>query len=52
MAGTSMGGVVAALVASGHSAAEIHELARGFRLPRWYLPGGLVTWDRIFGPAA
>lgn len=47
--GTSMGGVVAALAAAGHSSSEIHELSRSIRFPRWFIPGGLVTWDRIFG---
>jgi NTE family protein len=52
LVGTSMGAVVAALSAAGQSADKIHELARGFRFPRWFIPGGLVTWDRIFAPAA
>jgi NTE family protein len=52
LVGTSMGGVVAALAAAGRSAGEIHEMARGFRFPRWYVPGRFVTWDQIFAPAA
>lgn len=48
-AGTSMGGVVAALAAAGRSSSEIHELSRSIRFPPWFIPGGLVTWDRIFG---
>lgn len=52
LVGTSMGGVVAALSAAGQPADRIHQLARGFSFPRWFIPGGLVTWDRIFAPAA
>jgi NTE family protein len=52
LVGTSMGGVVAALSAAGQPADRILELARGFRFPRWFIPGGLVTWNRIFAPAA
>ncbi len=52
LVGTSMGGVVAALSAAGQPADRILELARGFRFPRWFIPGGPVTWDRIFAPAA
>jgi NTE family protein len=52
LVGSSMGGVVAALSAAGQPADRILELARGFRFPRWFIPGGLVTWDRIFAPAA
>lgn len=52
LVGTSMGGVIAALAAAGRTSAEIHELARGFRFPRRFIPGGFVTWDRIFAPAA
>lgn len=46
--GTSMGGVVAALAAAGRSAGEIRQLARSFRFPRWFVPGGLASWDRVF----
>jgi NTE family protein len=49
--GASMGGLVAALCAVGLDARGLRELARGFRFPRWFLPGGLVAWDRIFAPA-
>lgn len=50
VAGSSMGGLIAALSAQGLEAAEILELARGFRFPTWFIPGGLVTWDRVFRP--
>ena len=49
--GSSMGGLVAALTAVGLSAREIQQLARRFRFPRWFIPGGLVEWDRIFPSA-
>lgn len=52
LVGTSMGGLLAALCAAGLDAAEIHELARGFGFPRWFIPGSLVRWDRLFAPAA
>lgn len=48
IAGTSMGGLIGALVASGLCAAEILRLARRFRFPRWFIPGGLLAWDRLF----
>lgn len=49
--GSSMGGVIAALAAAGLGATEIGTLARGFRFPYWFIPGGLVAWERIFRPA-
>jgi NTE family protein len=49
--GASMGGLIAALWAAGLDAAKIRGVARGFRFPRWFVPGGLVAWDRIFAPA-
>jgi NTE family protein len=49
--GASMGGLVAALWAAGLDAGAIRGVARGFRFPRWFVPGGLVAWDRIFAPA-
>ncbi|HSM93722.1 MAG TPA: patatin-like phospholipase family protein [Anaeromyxobacteraceae bacterium] len=51
LGGSSMGGLIAALRASGLDATEILDVARGFRFPRWFVPGGLVPWDRIFAPA-
>lgn len=50
--GSSMGGLIGALAAAGLSARDGAELARGFRFPRWFLPGRLVPWDGIFRPAA
>lgn len=46
-----MGGLIGALSATGLNAHEIHEIARGFRFPRWFLPGGLPDWDSIFPSA-
>ena len=51
LSGTSIGGLVAALLALGLSATQIAELASGFRLPRRFLPGRLLDWDEIFRPA-
>lgn len=52
LVGSSMGGLIAALSAAGLRASAIRELARGFRFPSWFIPGGLVVWERIFRPAA
>jgi len=52
IAGTSMGGLIGALLASGLRAAEILLLARRFRFPRWFLPGGIVAWERLFPAVA
>ena len=49
--GSSMGGLVGALAAAGLSARDAAQLARGFRFPRWFVPGALVPWERIFRPA-
>lgn len=49
--GTSMGGLVGALSAAGLNAADIAELARGFRFPRWFLPGAQLDWPSLFAPA-
>jgi NTE family protein len=49
--GSSMGGLIAALWAAGLDAAKMREVARGFRFPRWFVPGALVAWDRIFASA-
>lgn len=51
IAGSSMGGLIGALSASGLIAAEIADVARGFRFPRWFLPGGVLQWDSLFRPA-
>lgn len=49
--GSSMGGLVGALSAAGLGAYDIAEAARGFRFPRWFIPGGLVAWDAVFRTA-
>lgn len=51
LVGSSMGGLIAALYAAGNESSEILEMARGFRFPRWFLPGTVVPWDRIFRSA-
>ena len=51
IAGSSMGGLIGALSASGMPAREIEDVARGFRFPRWFIPGGLLRWASLFGPA-
>lgn len=51
LVGSSMGGLIAALAAAGLRADAIRALARGFRFPSWFIPGGLVAWERIFRPA-
>ncbi len=48
--GTSMGGLVGALSATGLKARDIAEIARGFRFPRWFLPGALLDWRSLFAP--
>lgn len=49
--GTSMGGLVGALSATGLSAQDIAEIAGGFHLPRWFLPGAMLDWNSLFAPA-
>ena len=51
IAGSSMGGLIGALSASGLTAVEIREVARGFRFPRWFIPGGLLPFEAIFPSA-
>lgn len=51
LAGTSMGGLIAALHASGTDADDVTAVARRFRLPGRFLPGRLLDWHRIFGSA-
>lgn len=51
LAGTSIGGLVAALAAQGTAAGRILELARGFRFPRRYLPGRVLDFEEIFPTA-
>ncbi len=40
VAGSSMGGLIGALHANGLLSADLVEVARKFRFPRWFLPGG------------
>lgn len=49
--GSSMGGLIGALSAGGRSASEIEEVARGFRFPRRFLPGGILRWNALFASA-
>lgn len=51
IAGSSMGGLIGALSAAGLKAPEIMDVARSFHFPRWFLPGGLLRWDSLFGSA-
>ncbi len=46
-----MGGLIGALSASGMSAGEIMDVARGFRFPRRFVPGGMLRWDSLFASA-
>ncbi len=52
VAGSSMGGLLGALHASGLPSRSLLEIARHFRFPRWFLPGGVLSWARIFPSAA
>lgn len=52
IAGSSMGGLIGALWAAGLGAGPIRDVARGFRFPPWFVPGGMVSWDRVFPTAA
>lgn len=52
LVGSSMGGLIAALHASGLRAAEIAEVASHFRFPPWFVPGWTLSWERIFPSAA
>jgi|GEM_PF-6367184 len=49
--GTSMGGLVGALSATGLKAQDLSDIARGFHFPRWFLPGTLLDWHSLFAPA-
>lgn len=49
--GTSMGGLIGALSASGRPAGEIARVARDFRFPRRFLPGGMLRWNSLFESA-
>lgn len=52
IAGTSVGGLVGALHASGLRSKDLIQIARSFRFPRWFLPGGVLAWGKIFPSAA
>jgi len=51
IAGSSMGGLIGALAASGCGPRELHEIARHFHFPKSFIPGGLLSWDSIFPSA-
>lgn len=51
LAGTSMGGLIAALRATGIEADDITAMARRFRLPGRFVPGRTLVWDSIFASA-
>jgi len=51
LSGTSMGGLIAALRASGTDADDITAMVRRFRLPGRFFPGRMLVWDRIFASA-
>lgn len=48
IAGSSMGGLIGALRCSGLSPHDILDVARNFRFPWWFVPGGLLEWDALF----
>ena len=52
IAGSSMGGLIGALHASGLASRDLVRIAQSFRFPRWFLPGGLLGWEQIFPSAA
>lgn len=49
--GSSMGGLIGALSATGLPAREIFDVAGGFTFPRWFVLGATVAWDTVFKPA-
>lgn len=51
IAGSSMGGLIGALSAAGLRASELTDVARSFRFPRWFVPGGILEWDALFPSA-
>lgn len=46
--GSSMGGLLGALRATGLLSRDIAAIARSFRFPRWFIPGGLLDWNALF----
>jgi NTE family protein len=51
LSGTSMGGLIAALRATGTDPDDITAIARRFRLPGRFVPGRMLRWDTIFASA-
>jgi len=49
--GSSMGGLIGALTATGMDAAAIGKVARGFAFPWWFVPGGVLHWRQVFPSA-
>jgi len=50
--GTSMGAILGALHATGLPSAQLQEIARSFRFPRRFVPGGVLSWESLFSEAA
>jgi NTE family protein len=48
IAGSSMGGLIGALRATGLLSGDIAALARSFRFPRRFIPGGMLDWSALF----
>lgn len=51
LVGSSMGGLIGALSASGVAARDMIEVAHSFGFPRWFIAGSIVEWDRVFTSA-
>jgi NTE family protein len=51
IAGSSMGGLIGALRATGMLPSDVAALARSFRFPRWFVPGGVLDWNALFAPS-
>jgi len=51
LAGTSIGGLVAALAARVVPVGRVIEIAQGFRFPRYFIPGRVLGWHEIFPTA-
>lgn len=52
VAGSSIGGLIGALHASGLPSRDLLAMARNFRFPRRFLPGCLLDWEQIFPSVA
>jgi len=48
IAGSSMGGLIGGLRATGLAPRDVAAIARGFRFPRRFLPGGVLGWSSLF----